>query len=474
MSSLSLIYVLTVVISIIVAILLVKLTRASAELKLSAYKQNTEELHEGSLSQASRKINYDEINGIVDSTLHDKKLSSRLSSVISKELEKKIEKSTLELKNKYETVLKDVRQNEEMAWNKYKKVLAEKKDTDAIVHSIAEGLVVVNSSGEVIMMNPAAEKLLDVSRKEKIGKPLLESIKEEQMFSLVKGSSDKNSREIELVSSQDETKQTIRTSSAVIENEHGQTIGMVSVLSDITKQKELDRMKSNFMASVSHELRTPLVTIDKSLDLILRGETGAINETQEHFLSIAQRNLKRLGHLINDLLDLTKLESGKMQLKRQNVSVDKIVDEVFEAFASWAQAKTIEIKKEIDQNLPEVYADAERLIQVFNNLLGNAIKFTPKEGRIAIAAKNNPSGQEIIISVSDTGIGIEKENLPRVFDKFYQVLERMPTDINGTGIGLSIAKEIVELHGGRIWAESEKDQGTTFNFTIPMISKLEV
>ncbi|MBU1061656.1 MAG: cell wall metabolism sensor histidine kinase WalK, partial [Candidatus Omnitrophica bacterium] len=189
-------------------------------------------------------------------------------------------------------------------------------------------------------------------------------------------------------------------------------------------------------------------------------------EMQKQFLSIADRNLKRLGVLIDDLLDLSKLEAGKMTLKREPAAIEEIVDESIGNLDAWARAKSIKIEKRAQQNIPKVKMDSNRIIQVLNNLIGNAIKFTPQNGTIIIETGLEKGGKEIRISVEDTGIGIEKENLPRVFDKFYHTTERISTDISGTGLGLSIAKEIVELHGGRIWVESEKDSGARFAFTL--------
>jgi signal transduction histidine kinase len=210
------------------------------------------------------------------------------------------------------------------------------------------------------------------------------------------------------------------------------------------------------------------VAIGKSISLILDKTTGQLSEAQGQLLSIADRNLKRLTFLINDLLDLSKLEAGKMSIRREYSSIEKIIFESIDGLKTWTQTKSIKIEKDIEEGLPEVYIDPHRIIQVFNNLIGNSIKFTPTNGTIVMKAKLRKENQEIEISVQDTGIGISKENLSKVFDKFYQTGERVATDISGTGIGLSIAKEIVELHGGHIWAESEKGKGTEFIFTIPL------
>ncbi len=409
---------------------------------------------------------YEKLTEAVDSKYKGKEVSKAIYSVVSKELQEKLTKSKEELAKKYQKIIDEKSKSEEIALKKYKKVLAEKKSTEAIVKSIAEGLVVVDSQGKVIMLNPAAEKLLGVDKRDKLGKPILEGLRKEQLISMIKGAPEREEKEIELVSQDDETKKILRASTAVIENEKGQTIGMVSVLSDITKQKELDRLKSQFIANVSHELRTPLVAMDKSLSLLLSGSAGSLSKEQEEFLSIAQRNLKRLSNLINDLLDISKLEAKRMVLNKRLSSIKDIIGEVLENFQNWANSKSIKLIKDVEEGLPQLNIDPDRILQVLNNLLGNALKFTPNNGRVKVRASQE--GDLIRVSVEDTGPGVPKKDLKKIFDKFYQVSSSRSTEITGTGLGLSIAKEIVELHQGKIWAESEEGKGARFIFTLPI------
>lgn len=464
-------YVVTAIVSICIAFLLVYFTDLSIRARANTDKKRREDekLKENIFSDDSlKKSIYKELDGLVSSKERQEAITEVASSVFGKELEKRVNTHIKDLTEKYEGLIKEKSQNEEVAWKKYKKVLVDKEETEAVIRSIAEGLVVVDAKGRVIMMNPAAEKLLGVSKKERIGKSISEDIKGPRLLSLAKSSQDGKNKEIELVSQRDDTKKVLRASTAVIEDESGQTVGMVSVLSDVTKQRELDELKSNFVANVSHELRTPLVAIGKSISLILNKTTGRLSEAQEQLLSIADRNLKRLTFLINDLLDLSRLEAGKMSIRREYSSIEEIIRESIDGLKTWADTKSIKIEKNIEGGLPEVYIDPDRIIQVFNNLIGNSIKFTPTNGVISVKAKLRKENLEIEIGVQDTGIGISKENLSKVFNKFYQAGERVATDISGTGIGLSIAKEIVELHGGKIWAESEKGKGTEFVFTVPV------
>src|SRR3989338_3010090 len=329
MSSLMWGYVLTGIVSIVIALLLGRLTHVPGQVnpETGPNPAKTSDPHLPA-SERLQKIINEEIGKVAGSQQRSREIGNLITNVFTDELNQKIEQNKLELRQKYEAVIERKTENEAIAWKKYKKIINEKKQTEAVIRSIAQGLVVVDAQGKVVMINPAAEKLLGVSRPDKVGKSLTEDMKDEQLVSLSQGSPDKEDKEIELISPQDETKKVLRASTAVIENENGQTIGMVSVLSDITKQKELDNLKSAFVANVSHELRTPLVAIDKSLTLILEKEAGDLSQTQEQFLSIAQRNLKRLSALINDLLDLSKLEAGKMEVRRKSLAINNVIQEV--------------------------------------------------------------------------------------------------------------------------------------------------
>jgi len=356
------------------------------------------------------------------------------------------------------------------AIEKQAKIISDEKERiDNIVHNMTDGLVVVDPQGKILMVNPAAEALLGVSTQD-IGKQIKDVVKDEHLLALVKNLHTQKkeviAKDVELFSPNESTMRVLRASSAVVEDQNGKTVGMVAILNDITKQKEVERLKSDFVAKVSHEIRTPLIAMEKSLSLILSKTTGPLSEEQDKFLAITDRNLKRLSALINDLLDLSKLEAGKVTLVREPVVIEKVIEEPILVFRNWAETKSIKIDKKIQEGLPQANIDANKIIQVINNLLGNAIKFTPDNGTITVEAVLR-GDKEIEISVTDTGIGISEEELPKVFHKFYQVSGNLQTEIRGTGIGLAIAKEIVELHGGRIWVESQVGKGTRFIFTLP-------
>ena len=471
MPTITLVYIVAVIFSILFAFLLAYLARLSSQGTAKDDRKKREDGYsraEHGFHDSIKELVAEEISEFVDSRQHRQMISNHLAGVFDRELVKRVSATTQELEKKYDVIIGVEKQNGEITRKKYKKVLEEKTETEAVIRSIAEGLVVVDAQGKVLMMNPAAERLLGISRKDKVGKSLVDNLQDEQLVSLLKSTPENTDKEIELTSQQDETKKVLRASTAVVENESGQTVGMVSVLSDITKQKEVDQLKSNFIANISHELRTPLVAIDKSISLLLAKEGDELSATQDEFLSIAKRNLKRLTTLINDLLDLAKLEGKKMSLRTEAVSVESVINECIDSLNIWANTKFISLKKNIQEGLPPVNIDPLRVGQVLTNLLGNAIKFTPNNGTITLEARFSAEREAIQVGVQDTGIGIAKEDLSKVFYKFYQTGERISTDISGTGIGLSIAKEVVELHGGTIWAESEKGRGAKFIFTLPL------
>ena len=268
---------------------------------------------------------------------------------------------------------------------KYHETLAHKEQTEAVLRSMAEGLVVVNQRGEVVFLNPAAEKLLGVEKHEKLGKPLTEGLQAEQLLSFVKQPPGHGrEKEIELGSKQASSKQVLRSSNAVIEDEHGKTVGMVSVLTDITKQRELDRLKSDFVSGLTHELCTPLVAMKHSLAVMGEASAGELSETQRNFLSITQRNLDRLNTMINDLLDLAKLEAKKVEFRRESAPIQSVIQRTCESLQAWASSKGVRLTAQVPEALPVLSLDPSRIEQVLTNLIGNAVKFTPPNGLITV------------------------------------------------------------------------------------------
>ena len=358
-----------------------------------------------------------------------------------------------------------------------KRALDEKARMNNIIRNVGEGLVVVDNHGNVQMLNPAAERLLGANQGNGKDVPISQLLKGEHLLTLTKGPLDDDvdpvTKEIELRSVDDETRRVLQASTAVIENEDGSTVGMVSVLSDITKQKQLDEMKSKFVSNVSHELRTPLLAIEESLGLLLGGVVGEVGAEQGKFLSIAQRNITRLSRLINDLLDVAKIEAGKMDIKPVDFDLNDLVHHVAETVRSLAEGQGVTIKEEFPEGGLQVEADPDRVTLVVTNLMGNAIKFTPEGGTVTLAVDPTRMDPDIslkpciAISVKDTGAGISPEDQSRIFQKFEQGSAPAPKHMSSTGLGLTIAKEIVDLHRGKIWVESTEGEGSRFTFALP-------
>lgn len=259
------------------------------------------------------------------------------------------------------------------------------------------------------------------------------------------------------------------------------------------KLEKLERLKSEFISIVSHELRTPLTAIKNSLDIILSGKSGELSTSMSKFLDMAKRNVTRLSGIINDLLDLSKVEAGKMDFRFKKTDINVPVEFVKNTFENLAKEKNINLEIELDKNLPDVYIDAQRMEQIISNLVSNALKFTEDNGKISIKTQKisaaNVSEQKlfeqdnsnvditdeyVLITVKDSGIGISKENLNKVFDKFAQIESSLSRAVGGSGLGLPIAKELTTAHHGFIWLESVMGEGTTFFVAIPVLNKKKI
>jgi PAS domain S-box-containing protein len=249
-------------------------------------------------------------------------------------------------------------------------------------------------------------------------------------------------------------------------------IGGVHIMSDITKEKEIDRIKSCLISNVSHELRTPLSTIKEGIALVCDGSLGPVYADQKDVLSRVKKNIDRLSRLINDLLDMSKIEAGKMQLNKSSVNIATLVEEVLFSFREQAQNKRIELATIMIKEMLPLYIDRDKISQVLSNLIANSIKFTPADGRITVGVIDKE--RETEISVADTGIGISPNNISGLFERFSQFNRDYGPGERGTGLGLPISKEIIDLHGGRIWVGSELGVGSTFTFNLPRLNQDEI
>ncbi|NOX97357.1 MAG: GAF domain-containing sensor histidine kinase [Nitrospirae bacterium] len=247
---------------------------------------------------------------------------------------------------------------------------------------------------------------------------------------------------------------------------HEQVRKRAEELTALTKRLEkLNEVKTELVSTVSHELRTPLTSIKEAISLVLERAVGEINAEQEKFLRMAAKNVDRLVNLTESLLDLSRVEAGKAEMRRALVDVSGIADEVVASLKMQADGKKITLRNHCPDGLPRIYADRESLIQVFTNLLSNALKFTPEGGDVMIAGED--TGEDLRIDVIDTGAGIPADKFEIIFDKYAQLDKSFLKGEKGAGLGLAIAKDIVKSHKGDIWVESELGKGSKFSFTLP-------
>jgi PAS domain S-box-containing protein len=252
---------------------------------------------------------------------------------------------------------------------------------------------------------------------------------------------------------------------APLKDYQGNIIGSVSTMEDITRELEVDRMKSEFISTVSHELRTPLTSIKGYVDLILEGDAGEVNETQKEFLQIVAQSTNRLGDLVNDLLDVERIESGRIQLRREPVDIGVIIYEVIHTFSKEIEKKGISLYTAVPKTLPMVLGDRERIEQVLANLVSNAIKYNIPSGWIKVAA--GLEDNFVKVDVVDSGLGISEEDQRRLFQKFFRAGSAKTSEEGGTGLGLSIVKSIVEATGGKVRVKSKLREGSTFTILLP-------
>jgi PAS domain S-box-containing protein len=355
----------------------------------------------------------------------------------------------------------------------------------AVIDNMADGLLVTDIDGVITHVNPALSYMFAIRESDFIGKNCKDLFGDvfAELVEKSRGYSDKIfTSEIALAHN--------RIGKAVATGIHKDTfltddkgIGSVILIRDITSEKEVDRMKTDFISTVSHELRTPLTSvrgfteiIKKKLDEDIFPQIPAnANQGVEKSISRVKENLgiiisegERLTALINDVLDISKLEAGKVEWKMDNIQLSDIIERAIDDTSSLFEQKKLAFMKNIEEGLPHVTGDKDRLMQVVINLLSNAVKFTDK-GSVICRVKRRDN--DIIVSVIDTGIGISDIDKEHVFEKFRQAGDTLTDKPTGTGLGLSICKQIIEFHGGTIWVESEPDKGSNFSFNLPILKK---
>ncbi len=371
--------------------------------------------------------------------------------------------------------LKEYHENlEALVSERTEQLAAEKELVSVTLASMADGVIAVDAEKRIILFNKVAENLTGWEIHAAQGKCLDDvfQIINEQTKQPIESPVEKalSSGQIESGTDQDclvakdAGMRPIAVTAAPIRKNDGTMLGVVIVLRDVSREREIDRMKTNFVSSVSHELRTPLTSIKAYTATILR-DPDMPKKIKNEFLTIIDQESNRLAKLIENLLEVSKIESGTIETDRQNVYVASVLDQALAALQPLADDKNVRLKYDQDDKLLALAGDKSKIQSVVTNLLNNAIKFTPEYGQVSVSVRQK--GYELVISVSDTGVGIPKEALPRIFDRFYRVY-RPGEQIQGTGLGLAIVKKIVTIHNGRIEVESEEGEGSTFTVYLPV------
>jgi two-component system, OmpR family, phosphate regulon sensor histidine kinase PhoR len=339
----------------------------------------------------------------------------------------------------------------------------ERNLSSAILGSMVEGVAVVSGSERLVFANPGFAEILGLDVPPTSGSALVEVVRQTELLEAVRKVLAGEPRvQSEIVTGTLRQHYFAITVAAV---RAGDTSGAVVVLHDITELRKLERVRRDFVANVSHEFRTPLTAIQGFAETLL---AGAIDDSQNRtrFLEIILEHSRRLARLTEDLLVLSKMDAERLELEIRRLGVSQLIESCLETAQRRGAEKDLRISVNLPPKLPDIAGDRRRLAEVLQNLLDNAIQYTLPGGQIIVSAES--AEKEIILTVSDTGIGIPKADQPRIFERFYRVDVARSREAGGTGLGLAIAKHLVEVHGGRLWVDSEIGQGSQFHFSVPL------
>jgi PAS domain S-box-containing protein len=358
---------------------------------------------------------------------------------------------------------------------------------DTIIESMSDGVIVLDSKDRIVDLNPVAEGILSVSASEAVGQPAQKVLS--RWPDLVERYRSVPETHTEIAVGEGVVQRYFDLRISPLRDWRRHLVGRLIVLRDVTRRKEMEeelqqakeaaeaanQAKDEFITVVTHELRSPLSSVLGSIGLLEDGAAGPITEEQIEFLHIIESNTTRMAALASDLADISRIESGQLQLEMEPVSMARIIREIIRSIHPQIERKEQQLILQVPDDLPEVWGDHIRLAQVLTNLISNAHKFTPEGGTIIINAEHTANhwdsrgaAKVVHVVVEDNGIGIKTEDLQKLFQKFSRVGDRETRRIPGTGLGLSIAKNLVEMQGGRIWCESEPGKGSAFHFTVPV------
>lgn len=348
-------------------------------------------------------------------------------------------------------------------------IISEKNTGEAILSSIEDGLVVFDTKLKVTAINPAARRLLDLEFTENTPLQCLGILPDPQVCELIRKTVETGAQPAVpdeqriIVLQKGDASRHYLFSVTAIRGRDRRLSGIVLLLRDVTRLKEVERLKSEFVMAASHELRTPLTSLGMSVDLLLEHASQGLADKDRNLLQVAHEEVHRMKALVNDLLDLSKIEAGRIELEFESVPVPTLFEHVEAVFKNQMDMKEVLLTSELTGDMPKVRADANKVAWVLTNLISNALRYVSKGGHISLMAHR--IGPHVHLSVRDDGPGIPPEYQSKIFQKFVQVKGQ---EAGGTGLGLAICKEIVRAHGGAIWVESSAGRGSTFAFTLPV------
>jgi two-component system sensor histidine kinase VicK len=345
----------------------------------------------------------------------------------------------------------------------------EKEKLASILTNMNDGVIATDEYGRVIVLNRRAKQILQIEEHPSIGKDISQilGIPQEMIGEYVGNVHHMTVLEIQLPDEEEQLK--VRVTFTPIHRRGEGISGMIAVLQDVTEQEKLEAARREFVANVSHELRTPLTTIKSYLEAL---DDGAMEDPQlaARFLGVTRSETERMIRLVTDLLHLSRLDSNQAMLSKASTRIADMLEEVADRFSFQLQQRGIRIVIRIEPGVSKILLDRDKIDQVLDNLVSNAIKYTPDEGSIQVTARG-VDRDFLEISVQDTGVGIPKKDLERIFERFYRVDKARSRNMGGTGLGLSIAREIIKAHGGTIELNSEFGQGTRVTFTLPILTE---
>jgi len=344
---------------------------------------------------------------------------------------------------------------------------SERRKLSSVLSHMTDGVIATDRKGDIILLNDPAEKMLNVSRETALDQSVLEVLGIQEGFTLDHLYEEPDSVLLDF-STRNEP-YILRASFSVIQKETGKANGLIAVLYDVTEQERIDRERREFVANVSHELRTPLTTMRSYLEALSDGAWQDPNIAPQ-FLTVTQEETERMIRLVNALLQLSKLDSTEHRLMKEWVDFTDFFNNVIDRF-EMSKEQNVIFKRSFSKKSRFIDMDADKITQVLYNIISNALKYSPEGGTVTYRLRDREDMLEI--SVSDQGMGIPKENVEKIFERFYRVDKARSRQMGGTGLGLAIAKEMIVAHGGSIWAKSEEGKGTTIYFTLPMAKEEE-